>query len=92
MQLDFKVIRVLMDQHGFESVAEFARAVGVHRNAMDRILAGTNDPSLATLGAMCRALKCTPNDILTFAGERDPNSVALNGEPKAALNLFGGLA
>jgi DNA-binding Xre family transcriptional regulator len=95
MKLDYKVIRVLMAQHGLDGVAALARATGLHRNALDRLFAGENDPSLATLGALCRALHCTPNDILILEddpGRDGPKAAALIGIPKTALEHEGALA
>lgn len=91
MRLDVKVIRVLMSQHGLTSTG-LARTAGLHRNAMDRLLSGQNDPTLATLGALCRALRCTPNDILILEdelGREGPKAAALIRMPTAALEPAG---
>jgi DNA-binding Xre family transcriptional regulator len=97
MRLDFKVLKVLMAQHGIDSIAGLARATGLHRNAIDRLWTGENDPSLATLGAICKVLRCTPNDILILddePGRYIPKANALTiptPTPNLALDTIGSL-
>jgi DNA-binding Xre family transcriptional regulator len=98
MRLDFKVLKVLMAQHGIDSIAGLARATGLHRNAIDRLWTGENDPSLATLGAICKVLRCTPNDILILDDEPGrylPKVDALTmtiPTPKPTLETIGSMA
>jgi DNA-binding Xre family transcriptional regulator len=98
MRLDFKVLKVLMAQHGIDSIAGLARATGLHRNAIDRLWTGENDPSLATLGAICKVLRCTPNDILILDDEAAryvPKATALtmtNLTPNLTLENMGNMA
>ncbi len=67
MKLDRRIVRVLMSQHNLSSVADMARATGLHRNQISSLLNGSSEPSMETLGILCRVLRCTPNDILTVA-------------------------
>jgi len=53
--------------------AELARHMGVTRQAISEWFAGGSFSS-SSLAALCKILKCTPNDILIL--EDDPNVTA----------------
>lgn len=64
MKLDTKAVRHLMVERGIASQSELGRRIGMSRNSVTDLLRGHNQPSMDTLGALCRVLKCEPNDIL----------------------------
>lgn len=64
MQLDVRAVRVLMAKRGIDTQKELAALIGMSENAVSEMLKGKRMPSLETVGALCQALGCTPNDIL----------------------------
>lgn len=72
MNLDVRAIKILMAQRGIDTQRELAAAVGISENALSDLFKGKRTPNLDTVGAICTALGCTPNDILAIS----PNAVA----------------
>jgi DNA-binding Xre family transcriptional regulator len=66
MKLDIRAVKVLMAQQGIDTQTELAEIIGLSNNAVSELLLGKRVPSLDTIGALCKALNCTPNDILSY--------------------------
>jgi DNA-binding Xre family transcriptional regulator len=64
MKLDVRAVKVLMAKNGIDTQRELAELIGLSANAVSEMLQGKRVPSLETVGALCEALHCTPNDIL----------------------------
>lgn len=64
MRLNVRAVKVLMAKQGIDTQTELAEKIGLSKNAVSEMLAGKRVPSLATVGALCEVLGCTPNDIL----------------------------
>jgi DNA-binding Xre family transcriptional regulator len=64
MKLNIRAVKVLMAQNGVDTQKELAEMIGLSTNAVSELLQGKRVPSLETIGALCEALGCTPNDIL----------------------------
>lgn len=71
MRIDRWKVKQEMKRVGIDTFAEFADLVGVSPQIVSRWFRG-GGCTVANLEAICRVLKCTPNDILTF----DPNRLA----------------
>jgi DNA-binding Xre family transcriptional regulator len=74
MKLAVRAIKILMAQQGIDTQRELAAAVGISENALSDLLKGKRTPGMDTVGALCKALKCTPNDILVL--DDSPNRLA----------------
>lgn len=61
----FKVLE-LMEAAGWRTQAELAEHLGVTSQAFSQWMRKSN-LSVESLGALCEALNCTPNDILITA-------------------------
>lgn len=73
MELDVTAIRVFMALRGIKTQRELSTRLGLSDNATSELLLGKRQPTLDTVGALCRVLDCTPNDVLVY----DPKAVAL---------------
>lgn len=71
MRLDRYKVKLRMAMAGIENQRELADKVGVTPQTISNWLNGEM-PTLDNVGALCRVLNCTPNDILT-----DPNAISL---------------
>jgi DNA-binding Xre family transcriptional regulator len=74
MRLDVRAVKVLMAQNGIDTQKELARLIGLSANAVSELLQEKRVPSLDTIGALCRALRCTPNDILLVEASAIPQT------------------
>lgn len=72
MKLDVRAVKVLMAQNGIDTQRELAGLIGLSANAVSELLQEKRVPSLDTIGALCRTLHCTPNDILLVAASATP--------------------
>ena len=63
MRLNTKFIRIRMIEKDIDSANELARLVNVSRSSISMILRGHQQPSVETIGKLCRVLDCTPNDL-----------------------------
>lgn len=81
MRIDRWKIKQEMNRVGIETFADLADLVGVTPQVVSRWFRGGGFTA-TNLEALCRVLRCTPNDILTF----DPNRLApvANAEPTFA--------
>lgn len=84
MELDIRAIKVLMAQRGIETQRELAAMVGLSDNAISELFLGKRIPSLETVGALCRVLACTPNDILIVSA---PKAQAPADQPTAQARV-----
>jgi len=64
-----------MASNGIDTQKELAELIGLSANAVSEMLQGKSVPSLETVGALCEALHCTPNDILLADGPKEPTLV-----------------
>lgn len=64
MRLDRYRVMEMMDEQGFRTQQELAERIGVSRQTISGWLNGVT-LTLDNLGALCEALECTPNDVLT---------------------------
>jgi len=71
LRLDRWKIKQEMNKVGIDKFADLADLVGVSPQVVSRWFRGGGFTA-ANLEALCRVLRCTPNDILTF----DPNRLA----------------
>lgn len=69
MQIDRAKVKRQMKIVGIKQFAEVATGVGVTRQSLARWFAGDQFSS-QSLGALIRVLNCTPNDVLSWDGER----------------------
>jgi DNA-binding Xre family transcriptional regulator len=78
LRIDRWKVKQEMNQVGIDTFADLADLVGVSPQIVSRWFRGGGFTA-ANLEALCRVLKCTPNDILTF----DPNRLApvANAQP-----------
>jgi DNA-binding Xre family transcriptional regulator len=72
MRIDRERVRQLMLRQGFQTFTELADHLGISKQAMSAWFGGGAFSS-GNLEQLCRALKCTPNDILVMDA---PNSLA----------------
>lgn len=62
-----KSIQHLMVDQGFKSQVALAKATGIHKDRLNKILNGKETGlTLATINKFCRALDCQPGDILHY--------------------------
>lgn len=59
------------------SIAEVAKAIGVHQNAIARWESGQTEPTASNLIALSKLYKCTPEYLLDLTD--DPHGVAVAG-------------
>lgn len=78
MRLNTRAVKVLMAQQGIDTQRELAERLGMSNNAVSEMLSGKRFPTLETIGALCRELSCTPNDILVMEPAA-PKALALAG-------------
>jgi DNA-binding Xre family transcriptional regulator len=71
LRIDRWKIKQEMNKVGIDTFADLADLVGVSPQIVSRWFRGGGFTA-ANLEALCRVLRCTPNDILTF----DPNRSA----------------
>ena len=62
MQIDTDALRRLMALH-FMGASDLARATGVSRQTIYRILRGESNPKPQNLKKICEALECGPLEI-----------------------------
>jgi transcriptional regulator with XRE-family HTH domain len=75
-QLDVKAVRILMIQRDIENQKELAKLIGYSQNTVVDLLSGKRQPTLETLGALCRVLGCSADQILTESKD-EPNTQSL---------------
>ena len=61
--LDATQVRHFMIDHELKP-KDLAKEVGIHLYSLYRLLNGETQPTMQNLIGMCRALECTPNDII----------------------------
>src|SRR5690606_21047299 len=72
MRIDRESVRQLMLRQGIQTFSELAERLGVTKQTVS-LWFGGGAFSSGSLEALCRELKCTPNDVLVFD---DPNAMA----------------
>ena len=77
MKLNVREVKVRMAEQGIDTQTELAEKIGLSKNAVSEMLAGKRVPSLATIGALCAVLDCTPNDILEYDAPKMPALVGV---------------
>jgi len=66
-------LRATMDQLGYTSLEQVARAVGINRGNLYRYFTLETRPSIALTPALCHALQCTPTELLRALRILKPN-------------------
>lgn len=69
-RIDKRKVKKQMRKVGIRRIGELAGRIGVSPQAVSRWFAGEPFAS-GSLGALCAALECTPNDVLVWAKEED---------------------
>ncbi|MGI9425024.1 MAG: helix-turn-helix domain-containing protein [Hyphomicrobiaceae bacterium] len=64
-------LRALRVPRGYKTARSLADDLGIHENRYTRYERAEVEPDIATLMAICRRLKVTPNDLLCEADETD---------------------
>jgi transcriptional regulator with XRE-family HTH domain len=70
------------------SHAAIARRIGVSERRYAHYVTGRNEPDLATLVRIAKALQTSPNEILGFAPETNGSKRALRDRLNAAANAM----
>ena len=66
-------LRARMEKIGYTSLEEVAREIGINRGNLYRYFSLETRPSVALLPDLCRALKCSPADVLRALEILGPN-------------------
>ena len=63
-------IKRLMELRGISSRDDLARKTGIERSNLYKIAKGNIQPSLRSLGKICKVLQCQPGDLLKFVPDQ----------------------
>ena len=63
-------IKRLMEFHGISSRDDLSRKAGIERSNLYKIAKGNIQPSLRSLGKICKVLQCQPGDLLKFVPDQ----------------------